>query len=245
MPARYDLIGQQYSTGRKSDPRIEALVHAQLTHAASVLNVGAGTGSYEPLSLSGISIEPSTTMIRQRKPDNFPVVQGQAENLPFPNKSFDAVMGVMTIHHWSDVAQGLKELKRVARNTIVLMTHDPNHDGFWLDHYLPDRRLLDQHEMPPIQSITKILGACQILPVPIPFDCHDGFYGAYWRRPEAYLNPNVRRNISLFARLQDTEGAMNRLSNDLATGCWHQQFGHLKNLTFLDLGYRLVVSRLA
>jgi len=245
MPARYDLIGQQYSIGRKSDPRIEALIHAQLKHATSVLNVGAGTGSYEPLSLSGISIEPSAIMIRQRKPDRFPVVKGQAEYLPFPNKSFDAVMGVMTIHHWSDVTQGLRELKRVARNTIVLMTHDPNHDGFWLDHYLPDRRLLDQHEMPPIQLITKILGASQILPVPIPFDCHDGFYGAYWRRPEAYLNPNVRRNISLFARLRDTEGAMKRLSNDLSTGLWHQQFGHLKKLTFLDLGYRLVVCRLA
>jgi len=245
MPARYDLISQQSSTGRKSDPRIEVLIHAQLKQATSVLNVGARTGSYEPVSLSGVSVEPSTIMIRQRASDRFPVVQGQAEYLPFPNQSFDVVMGVMTMHHWSDVTQGLRELKRVARSTVVLMTHDPSHDGFWLDQYLPDRRLLDQHEMPSIQSITKILGTSEVLPVPIPFDCHDGFYGAYWRRPEAYLNPNVRRNISLFARLQDTEGAMNRLSNDLATGCWHQQFGHLKNLTFLDLGYRLLVCRLA
>lgn len=245
MPARYDLIGQQYSTGRKTDPRIEALIHAQLSHAASVLNVGAGTGSYEPIQLSGVSVEPSTTMIRQRAPDRFPVVQGQAEYLPFHNQSFDAVMGVMTMHHWSDVAQGLKELKRVAGNTIVLMTHDPNHDGFWLDHYLPDRRLLDQNEMPSIQSITEVLGTSQVLPIPIPFDCLDGFYGAYWRRPQAYLDPNVRRNISLFARLPDTEVAMQRLSNDLSTGLWHQQFGHLEKLTFLDLGYRLVVCRLA
>ena len=144
MPARYDLIGQQYSTGRKSDPRIEALIHAQLKQATSVLNVGAGTGSYEPVSLSGVSVEPSTIMIRQRASDRFPVVQGQAEYLPFPNQSFDVVMGVMTMHHWSDVTQGLRELKRVAKNTVLLITHDPNHQGFWLDYYLPDRRLLDQ-----------------------------------------------------------------------------------------------------
>jgi hypothetical protein len=144
-------------------------------------------------------------------------------------------MGVMTMHHWSDVTQGLRELKRVARSTVVLMTHDPSHDGFWLDQYLPDRRLLDQHEMPSIQSITKILGTSEVLPVPIPFDCHDGFYGAYWQRPEAYLDPNVRRSISLFARLRGTDIAMERLNNDLSTGLWHQQFGHLEKPTTLDL----------
>ena len=183
-------------------------------------------------------------MIRQRASDRFPVVQGQAKYLPFYNQSFDAVTGVMIMHHWSDVTQGLRELKRVARSTVVLMTHDPRHDGFWLDQYLPDRRLLDQREMPSIRSITKMLGTSKVLPVPIPFDCHDGFYGACWRRPQAYLDPNVRRNISLFARLRDTAGAMKRLSNDLSTGLWHQQFGRLEKLTFLDLGYRLLVCRL-
>lgn len=138
MPARYDLIGQQYSTGRKTDPRIEALIHAQLSHAASVLNVGAGTGSYEPIQLSGVSVEPSTTMIRQRAPDRFPVVQGQAEYLPFPNQSFDAVMGVMTIHYWSDVTKGLMELKRVAKKYCFV--DDARSQSRWiLARSLPSR----------------------------------------------------------------------------------------------------------
>ena len=116
------------------------------------------------MSLPGVSVEPSTIMIRQRASDRFPVVQGKAEYLPFPNQSFDAVMGVMTMHHWSDLTQGLRELKRLARSTVVLMTHDPSYNGAWLDQYLPDRRLLDQHEMPSIRSITKMLGASQVLP---------------------------------------------------------------------------------
>ena len=242
-PSIYDRIGVDYSNLRQPDPRIAAPILAALGAAGSVLNVGAGTGSYEPADRPVTAIEPSAEMIRQRKPSAAPAVQGRAEALPFLDKAFDAATAILTVHHWTDKAQGLKEIRRVTRGPVIVLTFDPAHRGTWLTDYLPQLSALDEVQMPPMAEYERWLGPVEISPVPVPADCSDGFLHAYWRRPEAYLDPRIRRGISSFWALPDLDEGLARLREDLATGAWARRYRHLLDWDEMDAGYRLVVAR--
>jgi len=199
--ALYDTIGQTYRATRRPDPRIGAAIHAALGNVSSVLNVGAGAGSYEPPQ-TVLAVEPSAVMIAQRPAGAAPVVQAVAEHLPLPDKSVDAAMGVLTVHHWQDVPAGLAELRRVARRRIVLLTSRADVVAkFWLlADYLPIAAPLDPALDTPIDLLTSLLPGAEVTTLPVPRDCTDGFGAAYWSRPEAYLDPVVRAGISIFAR---------------------------------------------
>jgi len=243
MPTAYDTIGINYANLRQPDPRIEAAIGAALGDAVTVLNVGAGTGSYEPTDRAVTALEPSIEMIRQRPAGAAPVIRGFAEDLPFADSAFDAVMAVLTVHHWSDQPKGLAELRRVARGPTVILTFDPAHRGFWLTDYLPELISIDAAQMPPMSAYAAALGPVRITPVPIPHDCADGFLAAYWRRPSAYLDPRIRAAISCFWAMEDVEVKLERLARDLETGAWEARYGDLLGRESCDLGYRLVVGR--
>ena len=207
------------------------------------MNVGAGTGSYEPLDRSVIAVEPSSTMLAQRAAGSAPAVQGVAEHLPFPDLAFEAAMGVLTVHHWTDVERGLSELRRVASRQVVLTFDLALQESLWFSReYLPESMDLDA-QAPTVAQIVDGLGGAEIVTVPVPHDCTDGFFGAYWRRPEAYLDPEVRASISTFSLVAPAlvDAAVQRLRGDLVSGAWHQRYGYLLDLDELDLGYRLVV----
>lgn len=241
MAARYDTIGINYEQLRRPDNRIAGQIDRALGTASTVLNVGAGTGSYEPTSRQVTAVEPSTEMIRKRLASAAPVVQASADDLPFDDQSFDAAMAVLTVHHWPDKAAGLREIRRVTRGRIVLLTFDPLHRP-WLTEYLPELAELDEHQMPQMSEYTDWLGSVTIEPVLVPHDCTDGFLYAYWRRPEAYLDDRIRSGSSSFWSLQDLEVGLERLSHDLATGEWDRKHGHLRSHSAYDAGYRLVIG---
>ncbi len=243
----YDAIGWGYAQRRRPDPRIHAALAEALGGARSVLNVGAGTGSYEPGDRVVCAAEPSAVMIAQRPTGSAPAVRARAEALPFAAHSFDAVLAVLTLHHWTDRAGGLGECARVARERVVLLTFDAGAGGFWLiQDYFPEFLELDRRQFPPMEQYGAMFGAgarVEIRPLPVPRDCVDGFLGAYWARPEAYLDPQVRSSISSFARLSTGHG-LERLAADLASGAWHDRHGHLLDADALDLGYRIVIAHL-
>lgn len=243
MNAVYDRIGVNYSELRKPDHRIGTMIGKALGSAKTVLNVGAGAGSYEPADRQVTALEPSMEMIRQRPAGAAPVVQGRAEALPFDDKSFDASMAVLTVHHWSDKAKGLGEMRRVTRGRVVVLTYDPSFRGFWLADYIPELVDLDEAQMPRMTDYEKWLGPVEISPVPIPHDCSDGFLCAYWRRPAAYLDPRIRAAISSFWALGDVSQALNKLAGDLDSGAWARRYANLLDLDERDFGYRLVVTK--
>jgi SAM-dependent methyltransferase len=239
----YDAIGRTYAATRRADPRIARLVDEALGDATSVVNVGAGTGSYEPEGRRVVAIEPSGVMIAQRPAGVAPAIQASAEALPLPDASVDAAMAILSDHHWSDRARGLRELRRVARRRVVVLQWDRAHARrFWLtrDYLAGFRRLPGMA----IEEIAAHLGGAAIHPVPIPWDCSDGFFHAFWRRPEAYLDPAVRAGISVFARLPagEVEAAMARLAADLESGAWATRNADLLSRDALDLGYRLLIA---
>jgi SAM-dependent methyltransferase len=242
----YDRIGTRYAATRASDPRIAALIERALGDAAEVVNVGAGTGSYEPAGRRVTAVEPSAAMIAQRPAGSAPVVQARAEALPFADASFDAAMATLTLHHWSDWRAGVAEMRRVGRGRIVILTWDPAVAGsFWLTHdYFSAGAIADASRCPPPGELLDAAGGGELWPVPIPCDCRDGFMAANWARPEAYLDAAVRANISLFSLLPaaTVERGLERLASDLASGEWHRRHGRLRTLAELDLGYRLVVA---
>ena len=249
MPASadYDVIGHGYAEPRRPDPRIAAQLGIALGGAASVLNVGAGTGSYEPTDRTVVAIDPSLVMLRQRPHGAAPAVRGRAEALPFAAASFDAVLGVLTVHHWADRILGLAECARVARERVVLLTWDPDAPGFWLvADYLPEFLALDRRQFATMESYATAFGPdarVQVSPLPIPRDCADGFLGAYWARPAAYLDAGVRAGISSFAR-EGWASGLARLQADLASGAWHERHGRLLAADALDVGYRIIVAHL-
>jgi SAM-dependent methyltransferase len=242
MPAFYDTIGIDYSNLRKPDPRIAAMIHAALGSAESVLNVGAGTGSYEPADRRVIALELSIAMIRQRRAGAAPAVQGRAECLPFADKSFDAVMAVLTVHHWTDKQKGLAELRRVSRGPVVLLTFDPAHRGAWLNDYIPELVTLDEAQMPSMSDYERWLGSIEVTPVPIAHDCTDGFLYAYWKHPRAYLDPRIRKGISSFWLIDTASAALEKLERDLDSGAWAKRYAALRELDAYDAGYRLIVG---
>jgi SAM-dependent methyltransferase len=243
-PQIYDSIGHGYSDQRVPDDRVASRILHALGDAQTVCNVGAGTGSYEPTDRTVTAVEPSQTMIMQRRNENR-VICASAENLPFANNEFDASMAVLTIHHWPDVRAGLAEMRRVSRRQVIF-TFDPDRvDSLWLVRdYLPEIIELDRKRAVPLHVIQETLQVVSIEPVKIPFDCTDGFQGAYWRRPQEYLKPEVRAAISTLAQLpQDiVSRGMNQLSQDLQSGHWHKRYSNLLDCESLDLGYRLVVA---
>ncbi len=241
--ALYDTIGIDYANLRRPDRRIAAAIEQALGDARSVLNVGAGTGNYEPDGRAVTALEPSAEMIAQRPASSAPVVQGFAEALPFADDSFDAAMGVLTVHHWADPRKGLAEMRRVARGPVVLLTFDPANRVAWLLDYWPQLAELDAAHMPPLALYGDTLGPVEIIPVPIPHDCTDGFLYAYWRRPHAYLDPAVRKAISSFWKIEGAEAGFARLAADLDSGAWEARYGHLLDQETCDAGYCLVVSR--
>ena len=245
--ALYDTIGRSYARERRPDPRIAALLTAALGDAHSVLNVGAGAGSYEPADRRVVAVEPSAVMIAQRPAGAGPAVQARAEALPFADRTFDAAMAVLTLHHWTDRARGLAECARVARQRVVLLTWDPMAEAFWLvREYLPVFAEADRRQFPEMSAYADAFGPAtrvEVTSVPVPRDCVDGFLGAYWARPEAYLDAAVRAGISSFAR-PGREAGLARLQADLSSGAWHERHGHLLATDVLDLGYRLVVAHL-
>lgn len=240
MNALYDTIGLNYANLRQPDPRIARRVEAALGDARSVLNVGAGAGSYEPVDRQITAVEPSTEMIRQRADSNATVIQGRAEDLPFDDKFFDASMAVLTVHHWSDQKRGVLEMRRVTRDKVVFLTYDPSFRGFWLADYFPALVTLDEGQMPQMANYKKWLGSVDVSAVPIPHDCTDGFLAGYWRRPAAYLDERVRAAMSSFWALGDVSAGLGKLEADLRSGAWERRYSGLLNLEELDCGYRLV-----
>jgi len=240
--ALYDTIGIDYSALRRPDPRIAAAIHAHLEGAASVLNVGAGAGSYEPTHLKVTAVEPSAAMIEQRPDGDAVVVQAAAEDLPFADKSFDASMAILTVHHWNDVGKGLREMRRVTRGKIIILTCDPRASNFWLLDYLPELGTLDQQQMPGMADFEAVLGPVQRIAVPIPHDCTDGMLCAYWRRPHAYLEPKVRRSMSSFWRIGDVTEPLRRLEGDLQSGEWERTYSRFLDQDSCDFGYHLLVT---
>lgn len=241
MATRYDIIGANYAAHRKPDPRIAAAIHAALGDARTVLNVGAGAGSYEPGDCDVTAVEPSLEMIRQRRASTARVVQASAEALPFVDDAFDASMAILTVHHWRDQQAGLHEMRRVTRGRIVLLTFDPAHRP-WLTDYLPELAALDDQRMPAMADYARWLGSVRVEPLPIAHDCVDGFLYAYWRRPHAYLDPHLRAGSSSFWAIGDAEPGLARLRHDLATGDWARRYADLLDAESCDAGYRLVVA---
>ncbi len=245
MAAIYDTIGTTYSRRRATDPRIASAIEQALQGCASVLNVGAGTGSYEPRGFDVIGVEPSWTMIRQRTGAAAPVVQGRAEALPFSDRSFHSVLAVLTVHHWTDQNRGFAECARVARDRVVFFTIDltaVSAKEFWLFEYFPALLTTDLQVFPNLQRFADAFASLEVVPVPIPEDCLDGFLGAYWRRPAAYLDPLVRKSISTFANVPapDLAWGLERLRRDIESGVWKDRHHGEQDCEALDLGYRIV-----
>ena len=243
MTQLYDAIGVGYRDFRRPDPRLETAIIRALNQAETVVNVGAGAGSYEPSDRSVVAVEPAMTMIRQRRPGSAPVVQASATELPFRDDGFAAALAILTVHHWPDQARGLDEMARVARRRVVVVTWDPSTSGFWLtDDYFPEIFEIDRPLFPSIEDFRRALGRVEVHPLPIPHDCVDGFLGAYWRRPHAYLDAGVRSAISTFAKLHDLGRGLDRLRRDLEDGSWTRRYGDLLDQPEIDLGYRIVIA---
>jgi SAM-dependent methyltransferase len=249
----YDAVGGGYAVTRATDPKIAQVIWTGLGDARSVLNVGAGAGAYEPPDREVLAVEPSSVMIAQRPANAAPVVRAVAEALPVADDRVDAVMAILTDHLWVDRRQGLRELRRVARRRVVLFNADPTAAGrFWLTRdYLPGvmnviPRRFHQPGVWVEDYLSRELGPVRLVPVPIPHNCRDGFYGAFWRRPAAYLRPEIRAGISLFTRLPppDVTQALRKLRTDLASGLWQARYAQLSEQQELDLGYYLIVAEL-
>ncbi|MET8752977.1 MerR family transcriptional regulator [Streptomyces sp. NPDC004667] len=242
----YETIGSAYPATRRTEPRIAEKIWEALGDARTVLNVGAGTGSYEPTDREVTAVEPSAVMRAQRPAGAAPCVAASAERLPFADRSFDAAMAVSTVHHWPDPVAGLREMKRVA-DRVVVFTYDAGSPGwlerFWLTRdYLPEFGGLLAGWPSPADMTRAIGGRAE--PVLIPWDCADGFFEAHWRRPEAYLEEHVRRAVSVWTRVgpEAEERAVNALREDLASGRWAERNRDLVALDAAELGLRLIVA---
>jgi len=223
-----------------------AQIEVALADAASVINIGAGAGAYEPVGRQVVAVEPSQVMIAQRAEDRAPVLQAVAEALPAADRSFDAALATFTVHHWADQARGLREMRRVAGRQVIL-TFDQ--DDQWLDEFWLTRDYLPQEHLrgalfSGLEQVLEEFEAANVEVVPVPSDCRDGFFCAYWRRPEAYLDPNIRASISALALLDDNliGGGLRQLEEDLRSGAWAERNQKLLDLDAYDYGYRLVVS---
>jgi len=245
---RYDSIGAQYAATRREDPGIAALIHAALGEAGTIVNVGAGAGSYEPRDRHVIAVEPSEVMIAQRDPGLPPAVPTGAYPLPLEDRSVDAAMAILTIHHWDrDQERGVRELRRVARGPVVILTFDPQVSArMWLmADYLPEVAELDRRIFPTPQTLARWLDAdVDVREVPIPRDTPDWTLGSFWAHPERVLDAQARSSTSGFARmpLEVVNRVVEAVRRDLQDGTWDARHGHLRELEEYDAGLRLLVS---
>ena len=246
--ALYDRIGRSYPAIRQADPRLAEPIWQALGDARSVVNVGAGTGSYEPPDRRVIAVEPSAVMIAQRAPGAAPAIQAVAEDLPFANDSFDAAMAIITLHHWNDVDSGLAEMRRVSRRRVVLVTFDPEPGAdLWIVRdYLPEHVSYGLASLPPMTQLLDALPEATVQPLLIPCDCTDRMFATLWARPEQYLDPEVRAATSTWHQLPRavTTRALGRLRRDLASGRWDERYGHLRTTPEMDVGLRLIRAEL-
>ena len=243
----YDKYGQKYSNQRQTDPRIAAYINTALGTAKTVLNVGAGAGSYEPEERYLVAVEPSAVMRYQRKISNrVPAVIGTADSLPFDDDSFDASMALVTVHHWPDIKKGLQELRRVTKQQVIIMTFDPDSlDNFWNAQYFPEVIEIERRRYPKIDVLIDVLGGrCEVQPIPIPFDCVDGFQEAFYGRPEAFLDKEVRKAQSAWGFLPEGEEGkiVDRLRGDLQSGAWDRKFGQFRSQRSFTCALRLVIA---
>lgn len=241
---RYDTIGRTYASRRREEPAWAHAISQALGGARRVINVGAGTGNYEPRDAIVLAVEPSSTMLAQRAADAAPAVRGVAEALPVPDDSFDAALAILTVHHWRDAHHGLRELARVARRQVVVTWDPAASSGYWLNRdYLPE---LFEHEaaISSLRDVLDVLDVLEVRTMEVPRDCVDGFLGAQWATPQDYLDPAVRAAMSGLALLDQgvVNDAMARLARDLADGTWERRNAELATLASLDTGFRLVVA---
>jgi SAM-dependent methyltransferase len=246
--ARYDTIGHGYTQTRREDPRFRALIHAALGDAKTIVNVGAGAGAYEPRDRHVIAIEPSDVMAAQRPSDLAPAIRASADSLPLRDQSVDAAMAIVTVHHWDEGREkGVRELRRVARGAVVIMTYDPVISAsMWLmADYLPEVGEKDFAIFPPPSQLAEWLGGnVRIDTIPIPRDTPDWMLGSFWAHPERVLDANARAATSGFARMPTgvVDRVVSEVSRDLESGRWDERHGHLRSLDELDVGLRLVVA---
>ena len=245
--ANYGVIGRTYTAYRQPEPRIARLIEDALGPARSVLNVGAGAGSYEPLGRDVTSVEPSASMRAQRPAHLAPAIDAVAENLPFPDGHFDASMATFSVHQWSNLEAGLAGMRRVTRGPVVILTCDPDLvEAFWLNDYAPLVLATEARRYPALDRIAAALGGnVESRPVPIPLDCRDGFNEAYYGRPEALLDEGARLACSAwsFVDAPTANLYLRHLRHDLADGTWDRAFGHLRTQPTYDGSLRLNVAR--
>jgi SAM-dependent methyltransferase len=243
----YDTQGRGYAQQRRTDPRIAAFVHRALGPARTVLNVGAGAGSYEPEDRYVLAVEPSAAMRAQRPANRAPAIHGIAENLPLDDQSVDASMAMVTVHQWRDLQKGLAELRRVTRGPIVVLTFDGDAlDRYWLVDYVPELMGVERRRYPAIDLIAKgIGGKTEVQAIPIPIDCVDGFTEAFYARPERFLDAAVRRSQSAWGSVDGKvqERFVKKLGDDLRTGAWDERYGQWRQQPFFDGSLRLIVGR--
>ncbi len=241
-PQLYDRIGHGYASARQADPHIARQVRDALGDVTSVLNVGAGTGNYEPTDVSLIAVDANSVMISQRS-SPAPVVQSFAEFLPFADNSFDAALAMFTIHHWTDRNAGIRELGRVSRRQVALVYDSSMTRSFWLAKYFDALAVEPAVANPSALWIDGHLQLIEERVMTVPANCTDGFAGCYWNRPERYLDPVVQAGMSVLARLPEADrvNGSNKLADALESGDWDRQYGHLRELDEFDMGYRLVI----
>ncbi|MGA2521077.1 MAG: class I SAM-dependent methyltransferase [Acidimicrobiales bacterium] len=243
----YERDGGSYDAVRRADPSIAARIASALGPARTVLNVGAGAGSYEPEARRVVAVEPSAAMRARRPPGVGPVVDAVAERLPFAPASFDAALAVLTVHHWRDRSAGLQEMRRIARGPVVVLTFDPEAlERYWLAHYAPELMEVERRRYPPLDAIDAALGGgAAVWEVPIPRTCTDGFTEAFFGRPEAFLDPRIRRAQSAWGFLEAgvEERCVARLRHDLESGTWDERYGSCRRQDDFAGAVRLVVHQ--
>lgn len=228
--------------GRKTDPVIAARIYRYLNNAASILNIGAGTGSYELSGKPLIALEPSEAMIKQRPAGAYPVKHASAESLPFNTGAFTHAMTVLSMHHWEDREAAFNEIKRVITKRFVAVTWNPQSDRYWLTQdYFPEIHDIDHTIFPTLNELETAFPGIRFYSLPIPSNCIDGFMAAYWSRPYAYLDPQVRQSMSTFSKIQNVDAGIQKLQHELDSGIWHSKYGALLRKDDLDVGYTVAV----
>lgn len=240
----YDDIGVNYSVTRSTDPKIAAQLYPELEGATRIVNIGAGTGSYEPENIDLVAVEPSAEMISQRAHESHPVKQASAEQLPFDDNSFSHAMTILSMHHWGDKSRAFNEINRVATEKFVAISWDPESEPFWLTRdYFPEIYEMDRKIFPKLGDFSEFFDDVKIRPLHIPNDCEDGFFAAFWKRPKAYLNSEVRQATSPFSKVNNLEEGLKKLEDDLKNGTWAKNNQALLNASTLDVGYRLITTK--
>jgi SAM-dependent methyltransferase len=240
----YDSIGVGYAVGRRTDPNVAEQLYTHLIGATRIVNVGAGTGSYEPDNVDLVAVEPSAEMISQRKAGSCRVEKAFAESLPFEDRSFSHAMTVLSMHHWDNRELAFAEISRVTTDRFVAITWDPNSTPFWLTRdYFPEIYDMDKSIFPGLEELSEYFDEVDISPLQIPSECEDGFLAAFWKRPEAYLNCEVRQSMSSFSKLDSSSLGLKKLEEDLASGIWKRNNRDILSSSSIDVGYRLISAK--